>query len=235
MALQRSHPGAGTISERWLLTRGAAQNDRLPGRLLIPDGRERLNITRVVLLVPDAAMRADRLVEVLDALDMPHKTQIVVAELANTSRSRGRRRYVDALVARVRQAYPTARAERLYASDWLAAVRPFVGRHDLLIAVAGQRLPDSAFARDSLSQALLHTLNLPILEIAGVFPVWHARLAGWIRRALFDLFPFIVVGAFFWLQSQISSQSQGGVATFAIVLTVMLEFAVIFIWSLFLD
>jgi hypothetical protein len=235
MALQGGQPRTTGVSDRWLLTRSAEQNSKLPGKLLLPEGREWLNISRVILLIPDVPVQTESVVQMLEALDLPRKTQIVLVELSSAHKSRSKRRHIDMLLACIQQTYPAAYRQSLYEPDWLAAMHAFTGRQDLLIAAAGQHLPQGPFTEESLSQVLLNRLNLPILEVSGIYPPWPSRLRGWIRRSLFNVFPFLVVGVFFWAQSQIGRQAQGWVSTFSIGMTVIVEFAVIFIWSLFLD
>lgn len=235
MTLESGHPGTSSAPDKWLLTRSVARDDRLPGKLLLPEGREWLNVVRVILLIPDVPLHIERVVWLFEALDLPRKTQIVLAELANASKGHARRRQLDTLLTHIQQVYPAAYGKRLYEPDWPSAMRAFAGRHDLLVTTTGQYFSQGALTGQPLSQILLNTLNLPILEITGIFPPWPARLASWITRGLFNLFPFLVVGAFFWAQSRIGSQAQGWVNTFAIGATIVVEFTIIFIWSLFLD
>lgn len=235
MTLEGSRAAA---SEKWLLTRGSVRDERLPGNLLLPDslrdGREWLRVVRVILLVPDAPVQVERMVRLFEALDLPRRTQVILAELVSSHPGRARRSQLDALLARVRQMYPAAHGEQLYEPDWPSALRAFAGRSDLLIA-ADQSLAQPAAAGRSLSQVLLNSLNLPILEITGIYPSWPARLAAWFKRGLFHVFPLLVVGLCFWAQFGIDSQAHGWVSTFTIAATIVVEFALIFVWSLFLD
>lgn len=238
MTLESSRAGTTASSEKWLLTRGSVRDERLPGNLLLPEslreGREWLKIVRVILLVPDVPVQIDPLVQLFEALDLPRKTQVILAELVGSQPGRIQRSQLDLLLARVRQIYPAAYGEQLYEPDWPSALRAFAGRSDLLIA-ADRSLSQSAPSDRALSQVLLNTLNLPILEITGIYPPWTTRLAGWIKRGLFHVFPFLVVGLFFWAQSGIGSPAKGWMSTFMFVMTIVVEFTLIFIWSLFLD
>jgi len=238
MTLGGSRSGTAGFSEKWLLTRGSVRDERLPGTLLLPDslrdGREWLKIVRVILLVPDVPVHVERLVRLFEALDLPRRTQVILAELVSSHPGRARRSQLDSLLARIQQIYPAAHGEQLYEPDWSSALRAFAGRSDLLIVA------DRSFARPvpggrSLSQVLLNTLNLPILEITGIYPPWPARLAAWIRRGLFHVFPLLVVGLSFWAQSGISSRAHGWLSTLVVATMIVVEFALIFFWSLFLD
>jgi hypothetical protein len=238
MTLGGSRSGAAGFSEKWLLTRGSVRDERLPGNLLLPDslrdGREWLKVVRVILLVPDVPVHVERLVRLFEALDLPRRTQVILAELVSTHPGRARRSQLDLLLARVQQIYPAAYGEQLYEPDWPSALRAFAGHSDLLIA-ADQSLAQAVPAGRSLNQVLLNTLNLPILEITGIYPPWPARLVAWIRRGLFQVFPLLVVGLSFWAQSGISGQARGWLSTLAVAASIVVEFALIFFWSLFLD
>lgn len=235
MALQSSQTGAAGVPDRWLLTRSVAQDEKLPGTLLLPEGRVWLNISRVVFLIPNAPVQIESVMRLLQALDVPHKTQIVLAELSGSHRDRARRRNIETLTETLQQTYPATQRERLYEPDWLAAMRAFSKRHDLLITAEGLHQPVDAIAEQPLSQALLNMLQLPILEVSGIYYPWPMRLLSWLKHSLYNIFPFVLVAAFFWVQTQIGKLAQGWVGTFAISATVIFEFAIIFVWSQFLD
>jgi hypothetical protein len=64
------------------------------------------------------------------------------------------------------------------------SMRSFAGQQAMLISFNQQRRTIRPFSDEPLSRILFHVLNLPILEISGVFPPWPDRLREWIRRAV---------------------------------------------------
>lgn len=83
----------------------------------------------------------------------------------------------------------------------------------------------SSFA-DELSQLTASPAHQP----SELQPSLRTRLA----RLMFNLFPLVVVAVFFWLQVQIDVQNTGLLRTLVIIMSVLVELGVIFIWSLFI-
>lgn len=236
MAIRHAHPETETPIDSHILARTVKRIPSLPGKLFAPDGWQWDSIARVTVLVPDDGLRVDRLVRVLNLLQIPDQTEIALVNLATTKgKNRAIRRRMDALVAHLREAYPVAYGRITTDTNWRVALRLLVGRDDLLICLAKQRETIGMFRSEPLSKALFQTLHVPVFEIAGAYPPWTDRLLKALGRLLFNLLPFAVVGIFLWLQIQVGSQTSGLVGKVVLALTVIVELALIFIWSLFLD
>lgn len=236
MALQRSLPAARKPLEQVPQTQPAAVSSALPGKLLVPDDQKWPDVKRVIVLIPGLTPRADRLTQLLALLELPPETPIVLAMLGKDAHAnRSSRKALATLTSWIQNDYPAARQNTIQAVSWLDAMRTFAQKHDLVICFAGQHVTTGLFRREPLNQVLFNALNLPTLEISDALPPWRVRLLGYAKLMLFDLFPFILTGIFFWIQFQISSQGAGFMTKIALASTVIVEISIIFIWSLFLS
>jgi len=236
MALERSLPTASATLEQQTPSYPAAVGSLPPGKLLMPEDRFWLEVRRVIVLIPGVAPRSSHLMRLLALLELPPETPIIMAELGDDTRaSPSKRKMLAALTAQIQADYPAARQQTLQAATWLDALTIFAQDHDLLVCFAGQHIGSGTFRTKPLNQALFNALNLPTLELAGALPPWPSRVVAWIRRALFDLFPFLVVGLFFWIQLQIGGQVGGWPGKAVLAATVFLEVLLVFVWSLFLS
>ncbi len=120
-------------------------------------------------------------------------------------------------------------------ASWQFALQRCVVRNDLVVCPSGETEAAGAFQVEALSRALLRTLNLPVLEIAGAYPPLFDRIIRRILRLIFEIFPYVTVGAFFWVQYHIQSTTNGITTMVDLALSVIAELALVFIWSLFLD
>lgn len=109
------------------------------------------------------------------------------------------------------------------ASSWAEALKMVARPGDMIVCRA-----------DRLVEELAQMTSSPVHLLPGLQLPLHARLARALKSLLFNLFPFIVVAAFFWLQVQIDSQNTGLLRTLVLSMSVLVELGIIFVWSLFI-
>jgi len=236
MTLQSSLPTTTIELEPEPQIQVSVANRRLLGKLRVPHHQLWADIGRVIFLIPGVIPRADRLTQFLVMLELPRETPIVLVELANAFHSNlSNRKAITKLVASMQREYPAARHMTIQAVTWLEAMTMLVEEQDLLICFVGERSETGPFGKQPLSQALFDRFNRPTLEVAGALPGWESRFMGWIKRALFDLFPYCVVALFFWIQLQIGDQSDGWMSKVFLASTIVMEVLLVFVWSLFLS
>jgi hypothetical protein len=119
------------------------------------------------------------------------------------------------------------RRQVVAASSWLKAVQLVARPGDLIVCHPKLRAGE-------LAEELAEMTPFPVYLLASGRPTLAGRLTRRLGRLAFDLFPLAVAAAFFWLQLRIDAQTTGLVNTLAILLTVVVEFGLIFLWSLFL-
>lgn len=236
MTLETSVYGEG-IKSNGLAPAGAPSVGVLESsKLFMPHGQSLQDITRLVVLVPEAGLQPGWLKSVLGRLNVPDDVEIALVGLIGANRTdRAERRRLSALSLRLREEYPGAYGQLINRDNWACALQGFTQSHDLLVCFSEQQVADGFSNRQPLSQALMHALSLPVIEVAGAYPTPAMRLWASAKRLLFQVFPFVIVGLFFWLQAQISAQAQGVVYQVAIGGSVIVELGLIFVWSLFLD
>ena len=205
-------------------------------KLFMPHGQSLRDITRLIVLVPEVGLRPGWLKSVFGRLNVPDDIEIALVGLSGPGRTnRAEHRRLNALSTRVREEYPGAYGQLINRDDWAYALQGFTHSHDLLVCFSEQQVADGFSNRQPLSQALMRALSLPVIEVAGAYPTLSVRLWASAKRLLFQIFPFAVVGLFFWFQTQIGAQVQGLVYQVAIGASVIVELGLIFVWSMFLD
>jgi hypothetical protein len=183
--------------------------------------------TRLVVLVPEGAIDYGKLYHELSELIIPSVCEIVYIGLGqNRSTSPVSRRLTELTL--VAPELPVYQRKRIIdAGSWAEAVHIVAQPGDLIVCQANRQ--DSR-----LVEELSQLAPSPVRVLVGLQLPLSTRMARALKSLIFNLFPFIVIAAFFWLQVQIDAQSTGLVRTLAIVMTVLVELGVIFVWSLFI-
>jgi hypothetical protein len=205
-------------------------------KLFIPRDWGLQDITRLVVLVPEVGLRPGWWKPVFERLSVSDDIEIALVALRHPDRKdQEERRRLNALLSPLREEYPGTYGQTVNQSDWASALQGFTHAHDVLVCFPEQQVADGFLNRQPLSQALMHSLGLPVIEVAGAYPSAGMRLWALAKRAMFQVFPFAVMALFFWLQIQINRQTHDLAYQIALGASALVEIGLIFVWSLFLD
>lgn len=183
--------------------------------------------TRLVVLVSDGMLDANKLTQQLSRLITPSVSEMILVGLGKNRPGSHASRRLNELVS-IMQDLPILQSKQVIdAEGWAEAVQKVVQPGDLVVCQAD---PGAKHLVDELSQITASPVHL----LTGLQPPIQSRLARMLNRLLFNLFPFVVVAAFFWLQVQIDAQNTGTLHSLVIIMSVLLELGVIFVWSLFI-
>lgn len=231
MAIETAQPT--NTSERWIMSH---PHDFPQGNLLMPVGREWLDISRVVILVPMAGLHFSRLQKLLADAGLPDRTDILLVGLQTPgSRKRVVRHNVTSLYTQFRKSRPNVKMQILRGESWQLAIKRCAGRNDLVACPSEEKEAVNNFQTESLSRVLLRALNLPVLELVGAYPPLFDRSIRSVLHLLFGIFPYAIAGVFFWMQYQIQSSTNGITMMVNLAISVIAELTLVFVWSLFLD
>jgi hypothetical protein len=183
--------------------------------------------TRLVVLVPDGVLDYGKLVQELSMLITPSVSEMVLVGLGQRRSSSPASRRLAGL-ASITQDLLVPQSKKVFdVSSWAEAVQMVAQPGDLIVCQADRR-------GDRLVEELLQVAASPVHLLTGLQPPLQTRLARVLKSLIFNLFPFIVVAAFFWLQVQIDAQNTGLIRTLILIMSVLVELGVIFVWSLFI-
>jgi hypothetical protein len=131
------------------------------------------------------------------------------------------------MAALIQDGWVSAEAKTEIGNNWLKVVRSHWREGDLIVCFADQR---TGLMQKPLGQILESKLNATVYFLSGpAAPV--QRTAGWLSRlSLWVGFAVTTIG-FFILQVNIDRALRGGVHTVMLVLTVLIEFWLIWVWN----
>lgn len=194
----------------------------------LPEEATGSGCTRLIVLVPDGEIDSRKLIQELADMAAPPVAEIVFVGLGQGTSHSGTRRRLDGLVSEARQHIAVViRKQVVEASSWIKAAQIAARPGDLIVCHTDQRA-------GRLGQELEETTPFPVHQLEGLRPTLAARLLRGLGRLCFEVLPLVIVAAFFWLQVQIDTQVSGLAGTLVIVLTVLAEIGLIFVWSLFI-
>ena len=139
----------------------------------------------------------------------------------------GLRRDLVTMAALIQDGWVSAEAKTEIGNNWLRVVKSNWREGDLIVCFAGQR---AGLIQKPLGQILESRLNAKVYFLSGPDAPVH-RTAGWLSTlALWGGFAVTAIG-FFFLQVNIDSALRGWTHTVMLVLTVLVEFWLIWVWN----
>lgn len=183
--------------------------------------------TRLVVLVPDGVLDYGKLVQELSILITPSVSEMVLVGLGQRRSTSPVSRRLSGL-ASITQDLLVPQSKKVFdVSSWAEAVQMVVQPGDLIVCRADRQ-------GDRLVEEISQVTALPVHLLPGLHLPLHIRITRALKTLIFNLFPLIVVAAFFWLQVQIDAQNTGLIRTLILIITALVELGVIFVWSLFI-
>lgn len=193
---------------------------------IIPTGKSLTHIRRVVVLVPGEEIYEEKMLDkILENIPAGAREIVFVGANNNPAVAPAKHRRLGRLASRTRS-HIVAYEHLLPGTDWVDIAHKIV-RHDDLIVIC-----------DETSKGIerkLAVLNLPVLVVTGLRPSFVRRLWLAARRVAFEATPFLIIVGFFWLQVQITGQTQGITTTLLTAMSVLFEIGLILVWSLFMS
>lgn len=192
----------------------------------LEDGMWPRNIQRVIVLIPSADIDGDRLQQELIRLGLQRSHEIVL--LGNDVRNhRIRLNHLQRLAIHLRAAGIQVTCQNIGSDEsWSGAIQRVSQLGDLIACHA-------EYQGDQLGQKISSELGMAVCVLSGLYPTLAKRLVRLVGRACFEVTPLVIILVTFWFQIQISEQMTGLVNIIALIMSVLFELGLIFIWSLF--
>ena len=179
--------------------------------------------TRLVVLVPDGVIDYGKLVQELSMLITPSVSEMVLVGLGQRRSSSPASRRLAGLASILQELPVHQKKQVIDASSWAEAVQMVAQPGDMIVCRA-----------DRLVEELSQVTASPVHLLPGLQLPLQTRVVRALKSLIFNLFPLTVIAAFFWLQVQIDAQNTGLIRMLILIMSVLVELGVIFVWSLFI-
>lgn len=183
--------------------------------------------SRLIVLVPNDRINENGLSEALTALTTDSVSEIRFIGLGSDKPNSRLALKLEDLLAKTNTLPVPVFMQIVNEKSWFNAVQLVARSGDQIVCLA--RLNTG-----SLVEELRENMSFPVHIIKDTHPTLPSRIGHILGRVIFEIFPLIVVAGFFWLQIRLEVQLEGVINTIAMILTVLVELGLIFIWSLFI-
>lgn len=182
---------------------------------------------RLIVLVPDSRIDEEDLIERLAELATPSVGEIQFIGLGWSEPGSRMALRLESLAFKAQRLPVVISSRMIEARSWLKAIQGVARPGDQIVCHTEQQA-------GRLAEEIEATMPFPVHRLTGLHPTLLSRILLVLGRMAFEIFPLVVVAGFFWLQINLDGQTKGTVNTIVMILTVLVELGLIFVWSLFI-
>jgi hypothetical protein len=182
---------------------------------------------RLVVLIPaeaDYALATKRIWKLAVTTGMPIQ---LISLCKDVAQEPSLRRGLVTMSALIRDGRVAAEAKVEVGTDWVQAVKHNVQASDMIVCFAEQR---AGLLQRPLSQVLQSNMKLPVYILAGLTPQAPSR-ANWLSQILAWMGSIGIIAGSSLLQFQITSLPQSWAQTTVMILSFVIEIALILGWN----
>jgi hypothetical protein len=191
-------------------------------------GASSADIQRVIVLIPNTNIDSGKLQSEVIRLGLNHYQGIVLLGSGDTGDgSRASKLYRLAIQLGIGGTQVSCQNIRP-GETWTAAVQRASQPGDLIACHA-------EYQGHKLGQKISAELGLAVCVLSGLYPTLPRRLLQLVGRACFEVTPLLIILGTFWFQIRISEETTGIVNTIALIMTIIFELGLLFLWSLFIS
>ncbi len=225
--------GATTLARLSSVLEQAPSRAAGADRLYVPPGEGQAAVRRLLVLVPQDAGLDAELAERAWRLASPTGLPVALVGLAHDSASEAqRRRQLASLAALTRDEGVPVTITLALEPTWLRAVQRLWRPGDLVVCFSGQMAAAGwlGLGRQPLLQALQAAMRAPLYQarLSDEAPA-SRRPASVPAQALAVLGAVAIIAGFFWVQ--VGLLAQGAAQSLLLLLTVIAEFALIWLYG----
>jgi hypothetical protein len=183
---------------------------------------------RLIILIPNVESDFTPVLPRVWELAYALKCQVLFLGLCrDVSEELRLRRVLVTMSALIQDVWVSAEAKTEIGNNWLKVVKSYWQEGDLIVCFAEQR---TGLMQKPLGQILESRLNATVYLLSGPDAPAY-RTAGWLSTpALWSGFAVTII-SFFFLQVNLDNALRGWVHTVMLVLTVLVEFWLIWVWN----
>ncbi|HEU0293576.1 MAG TPA: hypothetical protein VFR47_12620 [Anaerolineales bacterium] len=183
---------------------------------------------RLIVLIPDTEVDYNPVMQRIWELARQLKSRVLFLGLCRDESEEPRlRRALVTMAALIQDGWVSAEAKTEIGNNWLRVIKSNWREGDLIVCFAEQR---TGLMQKPLSQILESRLNATVYLLSGPDLPVH-RTAGWLSTlTLWGGFAVTAIG-FFILQVNIDRAMRGWTQMVTLVLTVLVEFWLIWVWN----
>jgi hypothetical protein len=207
---------------------------------------ERMDVQRLIVLVPDEGADGVNLARKIWALAAPCELSVLFVRFLGMekddsgaardaeSRESAARLRLATLAALVRDEHVQVETSIIPGPGWVNALRQLCCPGDLVLCCVEQTVPTTASGRQPLHQALSWVLDVPVFVLTGLYGeprLLEDRTPRALPRVLFWSVTVAIVAVFFALQVQVNTQAVGLMRILLLVCSAFVELGAIALWS----
>ena len=207
---------------------------------------ERMDVKRLIVLVPDEGANGVDLARKVWALAAPCELQVVLLCLLgvedhhdgigrdNESRESAARLRLATLASLVRDDHINVETSVVLSRKWVGAIRQLCQPGDIVLCCVEQTVPTTASGRQPMHQVLSWVLEVPVFVLTGLYGEPRPqddRAPSPLSRVLFWSVVLGIVAVFFFVQVQVNHQAVGLIRVLLLVCSAFVELGVIALWS----
>lgn len=208
----------------------ASDGERLAPAAIVPEGQPLPPARRLVVLILDGGIHEMELARKVWALASPARLDVLYLRLRCSPDEEAHERLSLANLASLtfddfNHVHTAVSVDR----DWVRAIQSHWRAGDLLVCYAGQMAPGPRLVPKPLAEVLAGGLGLQVVVLHGSPPRSPRRDP--VLRFVQEILPFLIVGGMFLLQTRIVRFTQGATQTGLLLLSVIGEFWLIWVWN----
>jgi hypothetical protein len=182
---------------------------------------------RLIVLIPEISIDVNHLRHAMTQLNADRSHELVLLGSDSRGGVSGHSKFIRLAIDLRAQGWRVTSHLLNREENWTSAVRRIAEAGDLIACHA-------EYEGERLRREISSDPGLSVCVLSGVYPTRTQRWLRWVARAIFEIIPLAIIIGTFWFQVQISSHTSGAVNTIAIMISLIFEFGLIFVWSLFL-
>lgn len=195
-------------------------------------GQKTENINRIVVLLPNEDVNEVKISRAIRSMALQESANVLLVSLARNSEAElPARRRLATILSLVRSPQITVTAQIPVGRSWIIAIEKVAKAGDRIVCPAEVDVPTGFNRSDRLPAVLSRELDLPVITLTGFYP---EKTNSWIpilKRALFWIVTLTIFIGFFKLEIDVDLLAKGWMSQFILVVLILLEAGVIYMWS----
>jgi hypothetical protein len=207
-----------------------AENERqgwFPGSSGVSEG-----IKRLVILIPDLDAEEARLSRYIWSLAAPRQIEVLLVSLVQVPGDEFHAlRRLTSIAAITRDTWVKVDTQVLFGRSWVKAVKPFLGKGDLLVCPSGQTAAAGWGKRVSLETAMSSAIRKPVHVIPSFFQPDTQPKFIWVRRLPYWVGLVIILASFFFLEVDVNHSVTDWAGNVILIGLILVETGLLYWWT----
>jgi hypothetical protein len=201
-------------------------------RKLLPNDGGRQSAHRLVVLVPDQDVDAIRFSRAIRSAAVPEIADVLLVTAVNSVESElAARRRLATIASQVRDFDFKVEVRIAWNGSWITAAREVTTAGDQIACPPEMTVRAGLRKRQPLDAAIASRLGLPVIPLPGFFQNSRPGFTQVLQQIGYWAVILAIVAGFFVLESDASQAAQGWIGQALVVVLMIFELGVIYLWT----